>query len=200
MFSASALKSRNRGNGGGSSLSSQRKAQFSFMLGEGGAFLHLSGFRVRAAHSTHWFWLPLHTPISVGSGNAGKCSPTRTRRSVLAQVQPHFPACPALRRRVKDPAWGRVPTAAAAVRTRCLGGSLVLPFVCQRLPCRGLRECPRLPSAEEPRGAWRSGVSNPGCDLGGEQMTPEGLLSLGMFNLRLSCPCRSHRSVHIGCL
>lgn len=66
----------------------------------------------------------------------------------------------------------RVLTAAAAVRTRRLRGSLVLLFESPRLPLRGLRECPRLPSAEEPRGAPWSGGAKPGCDLGGEQMAP----------------------------
>nr|XP_021516584.1 coiled-coil domain-containing protein 18-like [Meriones unguiculatus] len=61
----------------------------------------------------------------------------------------------------------RVPTAAAAVRTRRRGGSQLLLIVCPRLPWRGPRACPRLPSAEEPRDARWSGVANPSCDLVG---------------------------------
>lgn len=120
-----------------------------------------------------------HRPINVGEGNDGKCSPdvTSARRPFARPAS--FPGMPCVQRRVCGARVGaglqpgrRVPTADAAVRTRRLGGSLVLLFESQRLPRRGLRECPRLPSSEEPRGAPWSGDANPDCDLGGEQMPP----------------------------
>lgn len=181
---ASALKSRSQGTSGGRAAHALLEGRWKHSLPLGWAragpavpFCSFLGF----ASFLHpgLCGLGSHRPINVGGGNDGKCSPDATSVRCLSQVQPHFPACPAFSVAFAGARVGaglqpgrRVPTAAAAVRTRRLGGSLVPLFESQRLPHRGLRECPRLPSAEEPRGALWSGDANPGCDLGGEQMPP----------------------------
>lgn len=147
------------------------EAQSSTGPGEGGAsgpFLGLLGFASSLHARIVGFGFP-HTRQStlaaVPMGNVVQCD-----LGSRPLVQPHFPACSARSVAFAGPRVGaglrpgrRVPTATAAVRTRPFGGSLVLLFESQRLPRRGLRECPRLPSAEEPRGAPWSGDANPGA-------------------------------------